>query len=56
MAKDRFTLTRHLGKDKEEIRPRSANIKGPWTHKKRQPVKIFTAEERARFLKDREGL
>ena len=34
--------------------PKKTPAKGGWTHLKRQPVKVFTAEERARWVAERD--
>lgn len=40
-------------RDSEEANPRDDRPKGGWTHVKPAPVKTYTAEERAAFMRER---
>lgn len=53
MAKDRFKSAALRHKEREQIGRDEGPAKGPWTHKKRQPVRSYTLEEIERFKKER---
>lgn len=49
----RFQNSDQWKKPKEQASPNSIGDKGPWSHVKRQPTKIYTKEEREDFARKR---
>jgi hypothetical protein len=49
MTRLRWDLIRFIGRPTEPASPKKKRSKGPWTHVKREPVKTYSAAERAKF-------
>ncbi len=45
MTARNFQKTRHAGKPRDEATPRRPRNRGPWTHRKREPVIHYSAEQ-----------
>lgn len=53
MAKDRFKEAALRKKERDQIGRDDGPARGAWTHKRRQPLRIYTPEEVERFKKER---
>lgn len=51
MAKRDFYKLRHAGKPIDKKGPKPIEVKGGWSHIKREPVRVFSDEEKAAWLR-----
>lgn len=51
MSRRDFSKLRHAGKPLDKKGPKPIEVKGGWSHVKRQPVKTYTEEEKAELAK-----
>lgn len=51
MSKRNFSKLRHAGKALDKKGGKPIEVKGGWSHIKREPVKTFTDEEKAAWLR-----